>query len=145
MAKKTISKKVNPIGKERVLNFAFVHDKKTKLYPFSFKGVRLSNGVKKEIAQYIDILKQDKLPIKKVVLFGSYAKGVQNKWSDVDLCIVSPKFKNTFSALQYLSSKVIFDMKYTIEPHPYHPKNFINEDPLVWEIKKTGKIIYENL
>ncbi|MFH0755098.1 MAG: nucleotidyltransferase domain-containing protein [bacterium] len=97
--------------------------------------------VKSKIYEYIQILKKDKLPIKKVVLFGSYAKGRQNKWSDVDLCIISPKFKNTFNDMRYLSSKVIFDMKYTIEPHPYHPKDFVNEDPLVWEIKKTGKVI----
>ncbi|MEK9130156.1 MAG: hypothetical protein AAB526_02055 [Patescibacteria group bacterium] len=31
--------------------------------------------VKKEINEYIKILKDDKLPIKKVILFGSFVKG----------------------------------------------------------------------
>ena len=33
------------------------------------------------------------LPLKKVVLFGSRAKDINSKWSDVDLLIVSDKFK----------------------------------------------------
>ena len=74
-----------------------------------------------------------------MILFGSYAKGSQHKWSDVDLCVISPKFKNAFDAMQYLSLKTIFDMKYTIEPIGFSPKDF-NDDysSLIYEIKKTG-------
>ncbi|MBU1663313.1 nucleotidyltransferase domain-containing protein [Patescibacteria group bacterium] len=100
---------------------------------------RIPEKVKKEINQYISILKQDKLPIKKVILFGSYAKGKQNKWSDIDLCIISSKFQNPHKTFEYLWLKrEIVNMKYTIEPVGFHPKNFVNESPLVWEIKKTG-------
>jgi predicted nucleotidyltransferase len=31
--------------------------------------------------------------IEKMILFGSYAKGKIHRWSDIDLIIVSPKFK----------------------------------------------------
>ena len=95
--------------------------------------------LKKNIKEYIEILEKDKLPIKKVILFGSYAKGTQHKWSDVDLCVISSKFKNAFDAMQYLSLKTIFDMKYTIEPIGFSPKDF-NDDysSLIHEIKKTG-------
>ena len=50
--------------------------------------------------------------------------------------IVSSQFKDYFEALNYLGNKARQVEK--IEAHPYHPKDFINEDPLVWEIKKTG-------
>ena len=33
------------------------------------------------------------LPLKKLFLFGSRARGENSKWSDVDLLIVSDKFK----------------------------------------------------
>ncbi|MFH1838292.1 MAG: nucleotidyltransferase domain-containing protein [Candidatus Kuenenbacteria bacterium] len=100
---------------------------------------RIPKKLKNKIYEYIQILKKDKLPIKKVVLFGSRAKGTQNKWSDVDLCIISPKFKNAFDALQYLSSKVIFDMKYTIEPIGFSPEDFKDKySSLIYEIKTTG-------
>ena len=93
--------------------------------------------IEKNISDYIDILKKDKVPIKKVILFGSRAKNKQHKWSDIDLCIISPRFKNQFDAMHYLLMKS-YNIDAIIEPHPYHPRDFVNEDPLVWEIKKTG-------
>ena len=79
------------------------------------------------------------MPIKKAILFGSYAKGNQNKESDIDLCIISSKFQNPNKTFKYLWLKrEINNTKYTIEPIGFHPKDFVNESPLVWEIKKTG-------
>ena len=100
----------------------------------------IPNQVKQEIKQYIQILKQDKLPITKAILYGSYAKNKQNEWSDIDLCIVSPRFKNSFSALNYLWMKrKIFDPRYAIEPIGFTPQDFTNKyDSLINEIKTTG-------
>jgi len=96
--------------------------------------------VKKEINNYIQILKKDKLPIKKVILFGSYAKGTQHKWSDIDLCIISPKFKNALKALHYLGAKrKISDVQYVIEPLGFTPKDLQDKySSLIYEIKTTG-------
>lgn len=92
-----------------------------------------------KISEYINALKGDNLPIKKVILFGSYAKGRQRRWSDVDLCVVSPKFKDSWSAMDYLWSKLTFDMRYTIEPVGFNPKDFSDKySSLVNEIKTTG-------
>lgn len=93
--------------------------------------------IEKNINEYINIIKDDKIPIKKVILFGSSAKGKRNKWSDIDLCIISSKFKDQFGAMRYLLLKS-YNLNTSIEPHPYHSRDFVNEDPLVWEIKKTG-------
>lgn len=99
----------------------------------------ISKKVKKEIDEYIKVLKADKLPIKKVILFGSYAKGVQNKWSDIDLCIISPKFKDAFKAMQYLWLKRTKDIGLTIEPLGFSPSDFKDKyDSLIHEIKTTG-------
>jgi len=97
----------------------------------------LPKRVKNDVLSYIELIKKDKIPIEKVIVFGSYAKGKPHKWSDIDICIISPNFKKPFSVLHYLLKKS-YQIKSIIEPHPYHPKDFINEDPLVWEIKKTG-------
>ena len=99
---------------------------------------KISPKVEKEIKEYINILKEDNLPVQKVILFGSYAKGKQNKWSDVDVCIVSPKFKDAFSALQYLWLKREKDYGLTIEPIGFNPKDFAESDSLIDEIKRTG-------
>lgn len=104
------------------------------------KKTTLPKRIRKTVKEYIKVLKEDKLPINKVIVFGSQAKMTTRRWSDIDVCIISPKFKDKFKALHYLLLKS-YEIDAPIEPHPYHPKNFINEDPLVWEIKKTGVTI----
>lgn len=98
---------------------------------------RIPEKIKKNIGNYVDLLKEKNFPFDKVFLFGSYALGKANKDSDIDLCVISSKFKDPFSAMQYLwGIKRLEDTK--IEPVGYNPKDFIDEDPLVYEIKNTG-------
>ncbi len=94
------------------------------------------------IRKYKDVLRDAGIPVSKIILFGSYAKGKAKPWSDVDICVVSKVFgKDRFNEMVHLmrlTSKVD-DM---IEPHPYHPKDLEDPfDPLAYEIKRTGKII----
>ena len=81
-------------------------------------------------------LKKDQLPISRAVLFGSYAKGNHHLWSDIDLCIVSPNFKDSWSGLQYLWQKRRRGL--AIEPVGYTPKDFREGSALISEIKKYG-------
>ena len=101
----------------------------------------LPKKIKKTIQDYLKILKKEGLPIQKVYLFGSWAKSKANKWSDLDLCVISPKFENPNQALDYLWKRRIVNKEVHIEPIGYPSKDFVDEDPLVWEIKKTGKEI----
>ena len=60
---------------------------------------RIPEKVKKEVEEYIEALRAEDLPIQAVYLFGSYAKGTAHQWSDIDLCIISPKFKRPLSSV----------------------------------------------
>lgn len=87
---------------------------------------------------YINKLKQQ-IPVEKVVLFGSYAKGNYTKDSDVDLAVFSPAFDNmsrldglTFLLMQALGYKI------DIQPQPYTMKDYAEHTGLVDEIIKTG-------
>ena len=99
--------------------------------------IKLSSKVEKEVSDYVKILKQDNVPLKRVIVFGSHVKGTQHKWSDIDVCLVSSKFQDKIKAFVYLLKKAN-EVQSKIEPHPFHPNDFVNEDPLVWEIKKSG-------
>ncbi len=100
---------------------------------------KIPKQLEKIVKNYVSILQEDNLPINKVILFGSYAKGTQHKWSDVDIAVVSPKFKDSWEALRYLSDRAPFDMKYTIEAHGFTPEDFNNKyDSLIHEIKTHG-------
>jgi predicted nucleotidyltransferase len=87
---------------------------------------------------YIKKLKQ-RIPVEKVILFGSYAKSNYVKDSDVDLAIFSPAFENmtrvdglTFLLMQALEYKI------DIQPQPFTMKDYIEKIGLVDEILKTG-------
>ena len=100
---------------------------------------KVPKQLEKIVKNYVSILQEDNLPINKVILFGSYAKGTQHKWSDVDIAVVSPKFKDSWKALRYLSDRTPFNMKYTIEAHGFTPEDFDNKyDSLIHEIKTHG-------
>lgn len=95
--------------------------------------------VKHYISEYIDVLQKDGLPIDRVFVFGSYAKRRPGKWSDIDVCVISPRFGKKLDPYEYLWTKRRReDVLRGIEPVGFHPKDFIDEDPLAWEIKTTG-------
>ena len=101
---------------------------------------RIPQKVRKEISDYLAVLKSDGFKVSKVFLFGSFARGEQKRWSDIDLCIISSDFKRIKDyPLDYLWKKRV-DLPQTtrVEPIGYSPQDFIDEDPLVWEVKQTG-------
>jgi predicted nucleotidyltransferase len=83
-----------------------------------------------------------KLKIEAVYLYGSYAKRKQKNWSDVDICIISTYFKGRIDPISFLWKNLREkDVESLIEPIGFHPKNFTDENPLAWEIKKYGEEI----
>ncbi len=100
---------------------------------------KLPKKVISEVRKYKNILKADKLPIAGVYVFGSYAKGTPHKWSDIDVAVVSPRFKDWWQAMSYLHSKLPLGLGWSIEPHGFHPKDFNNKySTLISEIKTHG-------
>lgn len=109
--------------------------KKQKTLSMSQK--RISKSITAQIRDYAKTLRKDNLPISRIVLFGSIAKGTARRDSDIDVCVVSPKFTDPFEALQYLwrskSRKHI-----NIEPVGFSPKDFREGSCLINEIKQHG-------
>lgn len=94
--------------------------------------------VKKILLKYKDSLKKDNFPVKKLILYGSYAKGNPAPYSDIDVCVISDKFsRNRDHYENYLWRKVL-DVDPRIEPVGYSTKGFKSIDPLVNEIKRHG-------
>jgi predicted nucleotidyltransferase len=96
--------------------------------------------VNKIIRQYITDV-QKTIPIDKVYLYGSYAKGTQRKNSDVDLCFFSQAFESRrtldiLTELFYI--KVKYDKYLLIEPNAFPTSELCNDNPFVKEILRTG-------
>ncbi|MBQ9526567.1 MAG: nucleotidyltransferase domain-containing protein [Fretibacterium sp.] len=49
------------------------------------------------------------LPGAQVILFGSYARGEQRKWSDLDICVVAEEFPMRILDMMDAISHVIYD------------------------------------
>ena len=105
---------------------------------------RIPKKIKKIVRGYVQRLtEEEKLPIEKVIVFGSRAKGNFTKWSDIDVCIISPKFKDTFETLGYLLRKRnTEEVLAGLEPVGFSKKDFQEGSSLIQEIKKTGVIIF---
>ncbi|OGZ65549.1 MAG: hypothetical protein A3C50_02745 [Candidatus Staskawiczbacteria bacterium RIFCSPHIGHO2_02_FULL_43_16] len=99
--------------------------------------------IKKEIRkialQYRRTVEDAGIPIEKMLVFGSYARGNAREDSDIDICVVSPKLGKDemveSSRLNFLHWK----LDNRIEAHPVSSKDFAaTATPLIFEIKKYG-------
>ena len=99
---------------------------------------KIPQSVQKIIQEYIEALGKQ-IPIKKAILFGSYAKGNTNQYSDVDIAIFSDYFKDMsrVDGIYFLLlSAMDYDMD--IEPQPFTMDEYDQPAGLVAEILKTG-------
>ena len=97
-------------------------------------------SLSKYIYDYLAECNKLGLHLKKVILFGSYAKNRAHKWSDVDLALVSDDF--TGMRLTDRDKTCAVDIKFVdIESHLFNTAYFEESDPFIEEIKKTGREI----
>ena len=95
------------------------------------------------VRQYIADVKKS-MPIDKVYLYGSYARGAQGENSDIDICFFSQAFEtrrtlDVLTELFYL--KIKYDKDILIEPNAFPASELYNDNPFVKEILRTGREI----
>jgi predicted nucleotidyltransferase len=93
------------------------------------------------VRQYIADVKKA-MPIDKVYLYGSYARGTQQEGSDVDICFFSDAFESKRS-LDILTELFVLKIKYDkdilIEPNAFPTSAMYNDNPFVKEVLRTGQ------
>ena len=95
------------------------------------------------IQQYLQVVKQKGIPVKYGVLFGSYARGREHEWSDIDLLVVSPlydKHRNYKDIVKLWRIAAHTDVR--IEPIPVGEKQYKEDDSsLIIEVaRREGQI-----
>lgn len=75
--------------------------------------------------------------LKKVFLFGSYARGKAREDSDIDIALVIEDMDDFFST-QRLLMKLRRKIDLRIEPHPIGENDFTMVNPFAYEIQKYG-------
>ncbi|HCC69056.1 MAG TPA: nucleotidyltransferase [Nitrospiraceae bacterium] len=90
------------------------------------------------VRRFFDKLNEIGISIEVAYLYGSYVKGKQHKWSDIDVAIISSDFDEDRFDERVRLTMIASEIDDRIEPVPFRPEDFVDEDPLVWEIKKEG-------
>jgi len=87
---------------------------------------------------YVNKLRKQ-IPVEKVVLFGSYAKGTYEVDSDVDLAVFSSFFESMsrVDGLTFLLMQAL-EYKLDIQAQPYTMSDYVKQTGLVDEILRTG-------
>ena len=100
--------------------------------------VRIPESIQKIVEDYIAKLGKQ-IPLQKVILFGSYAKGTTNKYSDIDLAVFSDHFKdmNRVDGIHFLLLNAT-DFDVDLEPQPFTMDEYLEPVGLVQEILRTG-------
>ncbi len=98
----------------------------------------IPDRVRKIIDKYIKTLEENDIPIKQAILFGSYAQGRYNKWSDIDIALVSNIFEGNRFIDRDKIRKINLSVSSDLEILPYRPQDFTPDDPFVREIIETG-------
>jgi len=97
------------------------------------------------VRNYAHRIEANGVHLKTVILYGSFAKGTQHEWSDIDVALVADEFTGFY----FDDAKLIPYMGFK-QPYPYtlieaktYPTDYFEQgDPFIEEIKKTGiKII----
>lgn len=103
------------------------------------KKNRVRLAIRKKVEDYLEHLQSQGLPIQSAYIFGSQVGGRTNKWSDIDLCVISKNFGPRNDGITYLWRQLRKqDVQAGIEPIGFHPKEFTDDIPLVWEILRQG-------
>ena len=87
--------------------------------------------------RYAVFLKENTPGIKKIYVFGSFAKGTSHDNSDIDMAIVFDHLTDSFDMqVELMKIRRKFDTR--IEPHPFSEADFAASNPLANEIIRNG-------
>jgi predicted nucleotidyltransferase len=102
------------------------------------------NQLDEIIEGFVERLKQE-IPVREIVLFGSYASGKPKEYSDIDLAVVSEWFegKTKIESMQYLS-RIAARYNSLIEALPFTAEEYENLDnrSFLASILKKGRSFY---
>ncbi len=93
-----------------------------------------------EVARKYAHVVKDFFPVKRVILFGSYARGDQRKYSDIDVAVVVNKIDKDILSSGALLQRLTRDVDINIEPilleDGYDPSGFLDH------IDASGIVVY---
>lgn len=98
------------------------------------------SDVKSILKNYLKVV-NTKFPVQNAYLFGSYAKGTNHEGSDIDVCVISPKFGRDYFGEAILRRDTL-TVDSRISPVAFNQADFNEKyNLLAHEIKTYGILI----
>jgi predicted nucleotidyltransferase len=97
--------------------------------------------VSNKIKTFIDLLDKNNIKIQRAYIFGSYANGSADMWSDIDLALISDKFQGDRYLDLISLTDYILEAGLGISPLPFRSEDFDNSLFARDEILKKGILI----
>ncbi len=98
-----------------------------------------NDAVIQTVRQFAKEVKKQGVKLRKVFLFGSYARGEQRADSDIDVAVVADDFIGVgFEDIKRFIDVTIQKPYILFEYHTFNTADFEEGNPFVAEIKKTG-------
>jgi predicted nucleotidyltransferase len=91
------------------------------------------------VRKFADLVRRS-FDVKKVILFGSHAKGTAREDSDIDVAVVFEKIDGDYLDVITQLSRLRREIEYRIEPVAMEERN--DRSGFLREILKSGEIIY---
>ena len=104
----------------------------------------VKKSIMKAVKQYLAGLPAVGINSRKAILFGSFARGDQHKWSDIDLIVIAPEFDRRYGlefAQRLWGARAGADIR--IEPIPFGEKEWEEDDsrPILEIARQEGIVI----
>ncbi len=103
--------------------------------------VEIEAVVLKNVQLFLSKLRKAGFKVVKAYIFGSYANGSADKWSDIDVAVVSPQIGNDRFDERIRLTELAATVDVRLEPLPFNYDSFVEEDPLVRQIKTEGIVV----
>lgn len=100
--------------------------------------VTVPDEIMERVRRFLWLISDSGLHIEKAIVFGSYAKGKENKWSDIDVALVSKEFTGVRFYDRKRVNSYLIKIDSRIEPHPFKSDDFTKDDFFVEQILREG-------
>jgi len=91
------------------------------------------------VHRFLAVLDQRHIVVERAYLYGSYAAGRADEWSDIDVAIVTARFEGDGFDFKLALMKMARDIDLCLEPHPFLSAEFSEDFPPAAEIMRTGE------
>jgi predicted nucleotidyltransferase len=104
--------------------------------------VEIDVVVLKNVQLFLEKLRRTGITVSKAYIFGSYANGKADVWSDIDIAVVSPQIGEDRFEERVKLTRLAISVDDRLEPLPFNQDSFTDDDPFVQKIKAEGVVVH---